>query len=104
MSFFLQKEVSDRGSLSLFFHCSHEKPKQYDEKILSITWIKGFKVPNRMGKEMEVYQLLYVDDTVVFCEAKAEQISFIRVILVVFEVFSGLRGSTGEKVVLSSSR
>lgn len=40
---------------------------------------------------MELTHLLYVDDTVVLCEAVAEQICNLRVILVVFEACSGLR-------------
>ena len=39
---------------------------------------------------MQICHLLYADDTIILCEAKAEQVAFIRVTLVVFEAVSGL--------------
>ncbi|XP_070036020.1 uncharacterized protein [Nicotiana tomentosiformis] len=53
-------------------------------------WLRGFRVPNNAGNEMEVSHLLYVDDTLVLCEAKAEQMRYLRLILIVFEFVSGL--------------
>lgn len=38
---------------------------------------------------MHICHLLYADDTVIFYEAKAEQLSFMRMILVIFEATSG---------------
>ena len=35
--------------------------------------------------------LLYVDDTITFCEAEQEQLCHIRIILVIFEACSGLK-------------
>lgn len=54
------------------------------------SWLKGFKVASQTGEELQIYQLLYANDTVLFCEAKAEQVCFIRVILVFFQAVSGL--------------
>ena len=54
-------------------------------------WIRGFEVSSRAGVSMEICQLFYADDTVIFCEAKEDQIRYIRVILVILEVVSGLR-------------
>lgn len=54
-------------------------------------WIKGFEVSNRARANMKICQLLYADDTVIFCEAKEEQIRIIRVILLILEVVSGLK-------------
>jgi len=54
-------------------------------------WIRGFEVSSRAGVSMEICQLLYADDTVIFCEAKEDQIRYIRVILVILEAVSGLR-------------
>ncbi|KAH0751395.1 hypothetical protein KY285_004543 [Solanum tuberosum] len=53
-------------------------------------WLKGFKVGNQAGEDLQICQLLYADDTVIFCDAKAEQVCFIRIILVIFEAVSGL--------------
>lgn len=45
---------------------------------ISNRWIKGFNVSNKTGVDMEICHLLYVDDTVIFCEAAiAEQIFYI---------------------------
>lgn len=52
--------------------------------------LKGFKMGSQAGEEMQICQLLCADDTVIFCDAKAEQVCFIRVILVIFEAVSGL--------------
>lgn len=54
------------------------------------SWIKGFKMRNLSGEEMQICHLLYADDTVIFCEAKVEQVAYIRMTLVVFESVSGL--------------
>ncbi|CAN4112876.1 unnamed protein product [Withania somnifera] len=45
------------------------------------SWIRGFKMDSLSGEEMQICHLLYADDTVVFCEAKAEQLAYIRMIL-----------------------
>ena len=51
-------------------------------------WIRGFQAGDRVGKK-EVCHLLYANDTIIFCEPTTEQISYIRVILVLFEAVSG---------------
>ncbi|KAG5616485.1 hypothetical protein H5410_016309, partial [Solanum commersonii] len=38
----------------------------------------------------------YADDTVIFCEPKVEQIGYIRMILTIFEAFSGLKVNWGK--------
>lgn len=40
---------------------------------------------------MEITHLLYASDTIIFCEPKAEQICYIRLMLIDFEVVAGLR-------------
>ncbi|XP_055815781.1 uncharacterized protein LOC129885509 [Solanum dulcamara] len=42
-------------------------------------------------RELEICHLLYADYTIIFCEAEADQVKYIRVILVVFEGVSGLK-------------
>lgn len=59
-------------------------------------WIKGFQVGGSVGEEKEICHFLYAGDTLIFCEP-AEQISYIRVILVLFEAVSGLRVKLGKK-------
>lgn len=59
-------------------------------------WIRGFQVGDRVGEEKEVCHMLYADDTIIFCEPTAEQISYIGVILVLFEAVSGLKVNWGK--------
>ncbi|WMV14275.1 hypothetical protein MTR67_007660 [Solanum verrucosum] len=59
-------------------------------------WIRGFQVGGRVGEEKEICHLLYADDTLIFCEPVAEQISYNRVILVLFAAVSGLRVNWGK--------
>ncbi|WMV22601.1 hypothetical protein MTR67_015986 [Solanum verrucosum] len=54
-------------------------------------WLKGFRVGSRTERVLEIYHLLYADDTIVSCEATSEQISFLRLMLVIFEAISGLK-------------
>ena len=51
---------------------------------------------------MQISHLLYADDTLIFYDAKAEQVSYIRVVLVIFEAISGLAMNWGEKQHLPS--
>ncbi|WMV54059.1 hypothetical protein MTR67_047444 [Solanum verrucosum] len=51
-------------------------------------WLKGFRIGEG---SLEICHLLYADDTIIFCEATVEQVTYVRVILVVFEVVSGLK-------------
>ena len=53
-------------------------------------WIKGFNIGNQSGVNLQISHLLYADDTLIFCDAKAEQVSYIKVVLVIFEAVSGL--------------
>lgn len=49
---------------------------------LQNNWLRGFKINN---EGLEISHLLYADDTLIFCEAKEDQVKFFRVMPVVFE-------------------
>ncbi|WMV45909.1 hypothetical protein MTR67_039294, partial [Solanum verrucosum] len=53
-------------------------------------WIRGFCANRNMGNAMEISDLLYADDSLVFCEAEVTQIRHLRAILTIFECVSGL--------------
>lgn len=59
-------------------------------------WIKGFNIGNQSGVNLKICHLLYADDTLIFCDAKVEQVSYIRVVLVIFEAISGLAVNWGK--------
>ncbi|XP_060211898.1 uncharacterized protein LOC132639471 [Lycium barbarum] len=62
-------------------------------------WIRGFQIGGRAGEEMEICHLLYADDTVIFCEPNAEQICYIILMLIVFEVVADLRVNWGKSTL-----
>jgi hypothetical protein len=59
--------------------------------IYSRGLISGFSVGARIQDRMEVSHLLFADDTLVFCGADANQISYLGALLVCFEAVSGLK-------------
>lgn len=58
--------------------------KRVEERDL----VKGFKLGNN---NVLVSHLQFVDDTIIFCEARREYINIIRIILKYFERILGLR-------------
>lgn len=54
-------------------------------------WIRGFLIGDRPGNSIEISHLLYADDTIILCDPEAEQVAFIRLILVLFEAVAGLK-------------
>lgn len=90
--FSLGKELeTGRSPLSFLFIFAMEGLNNTLRVATQNRWIRGFEVSNRTGLSTEICQLLYADDTVIFCEAKEEQIRYIRVILVILEAVFGLR-------------
>ena len=61
----------------------------------------GFLLPcsvrGRRGKRVQVSHLLFVDDTLIFCEAKEEQLMYLCWLLMWFEAISGLRANLEKK-------
>lgn len=51
----------------------------------------GFLNDFPMGNNLSISDLLFVDDTLFFCDAVNEHISALRAILLCFEVISGLK-------------
>ncbi|XP_070044833.1 uncharacterized protein [Nicotiana tomentosiformis] len=52
--------------------------------------IRGFKAVNNFSSNLEITHLLYADDSLVFRDAKEEQVRHLRLILSVFEAISWL--------------
>ena len=54
-------------------------------------FISGCRFRGRGRMEINVSHLLFVDDTIIFCETRKENLTFLSWILAWFEVVSGLR-------------
>ena len=52
--------------------------------------LRGFNIARKGRDNLEVTNLQYADDTLIFCDADEEQIKILRVILIPFEGMSGL--------------
>jgi hypothetical protein len=54
-------------------------------------FIRGFQVGDALGDRLEVSHLLYADDTILFCDACPEQVTYLQQVLTCFEAVTGLR-------------
>ena len=53
--------------------------------------LTSFKANNRDGEGLEVFHLLFADDTLVFCEASQAQMTYLSWLLMWFEAISSLK-------------
>ena len=53
--------------------------------------LRGFKADGRRGGRVCVLHLLFVDDTILFCNANEEQILHVRMLLLCFQAVTGLK-------------
>ena len=54
-------------------------------------FLKGCQVRGKGGEGVNISHLLFVDDTLVFCEASEEQITHLSWLLIWFKAISGLK-------------
>ena len=70
-------------------------------KVVHEGRMSGFSVDNLEGRSLAMSHLHFVDDTLIFCEANLDQILFLHMILIWFEVVSSLNINLGKsKLVL----
>ena len=62
-------------------------------------FLSGCRIWGRGGTEMNISHLLFADDTVVFCEAKKEHLTYLNWTLFWFEATSGLRINLGKSEI-----
>ena len=61
------------------------------QRAMEGNFIVGCKFVGRGGEELTISHLLYVDDTVLLCDANPEQLMYLGWTLMWFEAFFGLR-------------
>ena len=54
-------------------------------------FLRGFKVQGRNNNPLMISNFLFVDDTLIFCDADVDQIGYLKCTLLCFEAVSGLR-------------
>ena len=54
-------------------------------------FISGCNIKGREGAVFSISHLLYADDTIIFCEAKADQLLYLSWVLLWFEASSGMK-------------
>ena len=62
------------------------------------------KVQGRKGEGVKVSHLLFADDTLIFYEAREEQMMFLRWLLMWFEVISGLKVNMDKSELIPMGR
>ena len=63
-------------------------------------FLSGCRLRGRGGEELTVSHLLFVDDTIIFCKVRREQIPNLSWILAWFEATSGLRINLAKSVLI----
>ena len=62
--------------------------------------IRGFHVGVANSAGVRISHLLFVDNTILFCDASREQLLFIRLALSCFQAFTGLKVNVGKSEIL----
>ena len=62
--------------------------------------IQGFHVGSNNSTDIRISHLLFADDTILFCEASREQILSIRLVLICFQAFTGLKVNVGKSEIV----
>jgi len=66
----------------------------------SAALIFGFKVGRSSTTTLSVCHLMFVDDTIVFCENDCEQIMNLRCVITCFQAVSGLKANLAKSSTL----
>lgn len=70
------------------------------QKAVSGGFLKGVEVGRADGAGLMISHILYADDTLVFCNAEATQVGYLRCVLLSFEAVSGLKVNLGKSEMI----
>ena len=74
------------------------------QRAVEGNFISGCRFGGRDGGETVISHLLYADDTIIFCDANAEQLMYLRWTLMWFEAFSGLKINISKSEIIPLGR
>ena len=81
---------------SLLFPLIMEVLSRLLKKTEECNLIRGFHVGDVNVVGVRISHLLFVDDTILFCDASREQLLSIRLVLSCFQTFTGLKVNIGK--------
>ena len=67
-------------------------------------FLPGWQLSGRGGVGVEITHLLFVDDTLVFCEPSIDQVSYLSWLLMWFEAMSGLKVNLDKSEIIVVGR
>ena len=61
------------------------------KRVIEGGFLSGYRVKGRVEERVLISHLLFVDDTLVFCKASQDHLTYLNWLLMWFEAVSGLR-------------
>ena len=59
-------------------------------------FLRGFQASPNVRGGLHISHLLFVDDTILFCDASRNQLLYLRMVFIFFEAFTGLKVNVGK--------
>ena len=60
----------------------------------------GFQAGSHVQGGLNIYHLLFIDDTILFCDASKEQLLYIWAVLMFFEAITSLKVNVGKNEIV----
>ena len=71
------------------------------DKAIHEGCLSGFNVSASADRSLMVSHLLFADDTLIFCDANIDQMLILHMVLIWFEVVSGLKVNLGKSELVA---